>query len=188
LYIFLQILIFTAFLTAKQEKMNYHLTFAIIVVFSIIIDNRNCNAGNASENGKIREARIQVKVPKIGELKPENVPIFINLMVNAFLGSPNCFRERKETTNFHVQNGKCLITGNGLKLLTEGNNSCKIQLQMSQLDTQDSLKQDLLLLAKKEGNKTLWDGYMTDWGHSSLKAIRRDLVSSILNKLKVNDF
>jgi hypothetical protein len=156
--------------------MNYHLTIALIV-FSTIIGS------NAYENGKIREARIQVKVPKIVGIKPENVPILVNLMVKAFLGSPKCHQERKETTNFYVENGKCLITDHGLKLLTEGKNLCKIQLQMSQLNKQNSLKRDLEVLSK---GKSLWDGFMTDyWGHNSVKAIRGELVASILNEFKV---
>jgi hypothetical protein len=154
--------------------MNYHLTL-VLIVFTTIIGNGNCNAGNVYQFRK--------KVQKVGGLKPENVPIFMDLVVKAFLGSPKCHQERKEE-NFKAENGKCRMTENGLKLLTEGKNLCKIQLQIGQLDKHKSLKSDLELLSK---GKILWDGFMADWGHNSAKAIRGDLVADILNGLnKVN--
>jgi hypothetical protein len=116
-------------------------------------------------------------------LKEENVPIFVNLLVQNLFKSSNCHQERKKEGNFRLaQNGECLITQNGLKLLKELKYPCIATVQIGQLDKHVSLKRNLEVLSE---GKPLWDENMTRGTNISARTVRRDLIKNVLEKLDV---
>jgi hypothetical protein len=148
--------------------MNHLFTIAVIVLTTII------GTGNCNED-------------KVPEISITDVRILVNLLVNAFFGSTECYQQRnvaKCKENFYTEkNGKYRITKDGLKILKGEKYPCKIQLQIGQLEKHNTLKTHFKELSN---GKPLWDGNMDYGKNISARKIRGDLVAEILNEVEVN--